>query len=1184
MKSITEAIRCDREFRQAEATFREELLSDRPLPLVVNGLSGGAADAFTAELLRTAVKEKRNTVLLVSDEKEAARLAQFLRSADVPAAYYPNRDFNLYPVTASHDYERERLSVLLSLLSPGFVAVTTPGAAIRYTMPPSVLRNESMTLKPGDTIPPAELAQRLLRIGFAAVDTVEGIGQFARRGGILDLFSPGEDYPVRVEFFGDEIDRMGHFDPLTQRLFENCDSLSLLPAKEVLTDGTAREKIKKAVAHRLAAVKSEAARDTLQREMHILDSDEEISFADKYLALLYDAPATLFDYADAENPAAIAVIGSAAVKSAFEDAAKAAEAEVSAMLEDGVITGKYARYTMPHADVEYIMQKHVAVHINAFSDGTGNMRLAGLFGFRCRKTVSYGENLAMMADDLGGYIDTGYRVVICVENPSALPEYEKTLREKGFSPTVADIGTFSVEELPYGTLLLTAARLPEGFELMNARIAVITTAVGGKSGLPKKRVQRRVLKKVGAGARIMSYAELSPGDYVVHDTHGIGQYEGIDSMTIGGVTRDYVTIRYAGTDKIHIPADKIESVSKYIGARAEDGSVRLSRIGGTEWYRAKEKAKRAAKDIAKDLIRLYAERKRRPGFAYPEDCDLEREFANSFEFEETEPQLSAIEEIKQDMMRPCPMDRLLCGDVGFGKTEVAFRAVFKAIVAGKQTAILVPTTILALQHYETALSRFRGYPVAVEMLSSFRTPKAQEKILRRLARGEIDLIIGTHSLLGKNVKFRDLGLLVIDEEQRFGVGQKEKLKQMAVDVDVLTLSATPIPRTLNMAMSGIRDMSVLDEAPLDRHPVQTYVMEHDDAVINEAIRRELRRAGQVLYLYNRVETIDLCAGRLKKALPDARIVYAHGKMEKDELEEIWQELVRGEIDVLVCTTIIETGVDLPNANTLIIEDADRMGLSQLHQIRGRVGRSGRHAYAYFTYRRGKALTDIAEKRLAAIRDYAEFGAGFRIALRDLEIRGAGNLLGAEQHGHIDAVGYDMYVRLLNEAILEEKGEKAPPPFESKVDIAEDALIPKSYVAGSSQRMDMYKKISLIRTKEDMDDVTDEFCDRFGEPPSVTLRLCYIALCRAAAEEAHISRIEQNGAEIRFHCEKIDLAVWSELFLTYKGLSFSGGTRPYIAYKIKKGEDPAIVAATITADYCRVMKTPPSSGEGEKNEA
>ena len=613
-------------------------------------------------------------------------------------------------------------------------------------------------------------------------------------------------------------------------------------------------------------------------------------------------------------------------------------------------------------------------------------------------------------------------------------------------------------------------------------------------------------------------------------------------------------------------------IGKYIGDRAKDGTVKLSEMGGGGWQRTKSRAQAAVRDIAKQLISLYAERQRTPGFAFPKNSELEEEFDSEFEYEETDSQLIAINEIKADMMKSVPMNRLLCGDVGFGKTEVALRAAFKAILGGKQVALLVPTTILALQHYQTALSRMRGYGVSVEMLSRFKKPKERAEIIEKTKKGSVDLLIGTHAMLSKNVTFRDLGLLIIDEEQRFGVAQKEKLRQMTKNVDTLILSATPIPRTLNMSMSGINDISVLDEAPGERRPVQTYVLEHDDEIIFDALRREISRGGQTLYLYNKVEDIDLVAGRITEAIPEARVTYAHGQMEKEELEDIWQMLVRGEIDILVCTTIIETGVDLPNANTLVIENAERFGLSQLHQIRGRVGRSERQAYAYFTYKRGKHLNEVAEKRLAAIKEFAEFGAGFKIALRDLEIRGAGNILGAEQHGYIESVGYDLYIKLLNEAVIDERGEKREEIFESHIVMGVSAHIPEYYIKSSAARMEMYKKISFIETEEERDDLYDELTDRFGDVPVTVQRLLDVALAKALASKARIKKIEHSGQRLTFVTEKPDLGVWSELFANYRALSFVGLGSPIIVYRLHKDEDPTSVAAKVMCDYVKAMST------------
>ena len=806
------------------------------------------------------------------------------------------------------------------------------------------------------------------------------------------------------------------------------------------------------------------------------------------------------------------------------------------------------------------------MHINPFSGGV-NGELAGLFGFRTRSSVSYGDTPTLLIDDLRGYQKGYYRIIIACESEDGISSLSEMLNGEGF-PTRRLTGDEApdVSSLEDGLIYLTTSNL-RGFDLINSKVTLVSMKRDTGRAILRRRKQQRMIKKMGgSGERLMSYADLSVGDYVVHANYGIGLFLGIETITALGVTKDYITIQYAGTDKLQVPCDKLDMIGKYIGDRDKEGKVKLSKMGGADWTRAKSKAKSAARDIAKNLIELYAKRQKSPGFAFSEDSDLELSFADAFMFEETDSQLRAISEIKADMMRSCPMNRLLCGDVGFGKTEVALRAAFKAIMGGKQVAILVPTTILALQHYQTAISRFRGYPVTVEMLTRFKKPKEQAQILRKTARGEVDILIGTHKLFSKNLQFRDLGLLVVDEEQRFGVAQKEKLKEFFVGVDVLTLTATPIPRTLNMAMNGISDISLLDEAPEERRPVQTYVMEHDNAIIYDAIRRALARGGQVLYLYNKVETIEFVADTLQTEMPDARVAFAHGQMDKEELEDVWQLLVRGELDILVCTTIIETGVDLPSANTLIIEDADRFGLAQLHQIRGRVGRSERQAYAYFTYRPGKSLSEIAERRLEAIREFAEFGAGFKIALRDLEIRGAGNLLGPEQHGYIDAVGYDLYCKILNEAILEEKGEYQPPKEEALIDMKISAHIPPTYIPSEADRMEMYKKISLIRCEEDRVDVMDELCDRFGEMPRVTERLLLVAATRAMATEIGVMKISVTESMITVKLRAPDLSLWSEVFAKYPGMRFAPADPTTIFYRFAKAEPPKLLHEMISLAY------------------
>ncbi len=1166
---ISSLIREDREFVSSVETMREAYRAPKPLPIAVNGLSGGAKSAYVVEVVRDAARLSGAPVLIfVEGDEERERMLSLLATADIKAVGYKYREPVFSNISASHDVERERLSVLSLLISGGVDAiVTTASAAVSIAMPRALLEGSSLHIRIGTEISPENMTSRLVSLGFSAVDGVEGRGQFARRGGIIDFWGADMESPVRCEFFGDEIDRLSTFDPLSQRTLENTDTVTLLPAREVVVDTAARERILTEINRLLRNDSlSEEMRARLSRERASVEAGVGMEFRDKYLSLIYGEPECLLSYFDKRT--VVIVDGTSACREEAATRVKKIEDDAAGLVSYGAISARYAKYTLGVDAYEKFLNDNLTLHVNPFAGGVGNMKLSGLFGFRSRPTVAYGENISMLLEDLEGLKKGMYRTFLVCETRQGAESLSSTLADAGVAAIpVYGTGLPDLTGVSGGAVYITVG-VCDGFDLISPRIAVLSMARGGGRAVMANKRKQSLRRRIGGVKRLMSHADLIPGDYVVHSSYGIGLFEGIEAVTVEGVTRDYITIRYAGTDKLFVPCERLEVLGKYIGERDKDGKVKLSKMGGTEWTRAKSKAKAATRELAKQLIAIYAERQRRPGFAFPKDSELEERFEAEFEYEETESQLAAIRDIKADMMRSVPMNRLLCGDVGFGKTEVALRAAFKAILGGKQVALLVPTTILALQHYQTALSRMRGYAVSVEMLSRFRKPKERREIIDRVKKGRVDLLIGTHSIISRNVEFRDLGLLIIDEEQRFGVMQKERLRDMARNVDTLMLSATPIPRTLNMAMSGISDISVLDEAPGDRRPVQTYVMEHDDGLIDDAIRRELDRHGQVLYLYNRINDIDLVAGRIQQRLPDARVAYAHGQMEREELEDIWQYLVRGELDVLVCTTIIETGVDLPNANTLIIENAARFGLSQLHQIRGRVGRSERQAYAYLTYRPGKSMSEVAEKRLETIREFAEFGAGFKIALRDMEIRGAGNLLGAEQHGYIESVGYDLYVKLLNEAIIEERGDERPERFESTVVINLSAHIPEEYIPSAATRMEMYKKIALIETASDREDIIDEFTDRFGDMPRPTERLVNVALIKALAERARIRKVEYQQGRVSFITDKPRLEVWSEVFASFTQLSFVGVGSPLIVYRLKGAEDPTEVAVRVLTEYER----------------
>ena len=908
---------------------------------------------------------------------------------------------------------------------------------------------------------------------------------------------------------------------------------------------------------------------TLEEDRERLSASTAFPAMDRYIALIYPVMATAADYfpEDAvvvlsESPR-VAERGKSYLWQLGEDA--------KALMERGELAGELADFARTFEELTEVLADWPVCYLDAFTSSRYPQRPRTLLNLLTKQLPSYGASLETAVSDLAHYVSDGFRTVVLVSSEQRALNLQALLREQKMTTAV----DFQLHELPgYGKAVIAVGGLTAGMEYPVGRFAVLTE---GQSLLGKKRRSKPVTNRQKLG----SYADLSPGDLVVHEHHGVGRFLEMTKMTVDGVQKDYVKIAYAGADVLYVPATQLDLVSKYIGSGEDAQETRkLSRLGGTDWEKAKTRAKKAVKDLAKGLIQLYAERQRQPGFAFSPDSPWMKEFEDEFEYAETDDQLRCIAEIKQDMEQARPMDRLLCGDVGYGKTEVAFRAIMKCVLDGKQAAILVPTTVLARQHYLTAKQRFAKYPVEIDVVSRFRTQTQMKDTLRRLEQGGIDLLIGTHRLFQKDVKFKDLGLLVIDEEQRFGVQHKEKLKELSKQVDVLTLSATPIPRTLNMALSGIRDMSTLEEPPMDRQPVQTYVLEHDWGVLSDAMRRELERGGQVYYLHNRVETITRTAARIKEMLgEDVAVAVAHGKMSQEELNDVMTRMSDGEVDVLVCTTIIETGIDIANANTLIIEDADHMGLAQLHQIRGRVGRSTRRAYAYLTYRRGKVLTEVASKRLGAIREFAEFGSGFKIAMRDLEIRGAGNVLGPEQSGFLLSVGYDMYLKLLEEAVLEERGEKPERPTECAADLSVAASIPDRYVPSPEQRMDLYRRIAAIRSEADADDVMDELIDRYGDPPRTVNNLISVALLRADAARNGISQIDQKGANLNFYLDQFDLQRVSALcgLEKYRSrLLFSAGERPYLALRLKKGEDALKFGRKLVEDYA---KTAPAQTEG-----
>ena len=1170
MKPLLSALNDIPEYRSLLAA-----IDNGACPAAFSGLSAVHRAHFAAGIRQ---ELNRPVVVVCADEGEAERMARDLAAlSGEEVRTLSAREFTFHnAAVVSRQYEHRRLSTLRALAAGECpLLVCTVESILQRTIPKTLLTQAAQVLRMGERHDLGELAGTLAAAGYTRCEQVEGVGQFALRGGILDFFSPAHPKPVRVEFFGDEIDAMGLFDPDTQRRIENLGAAEILPAAEVLPQftpggyGGLLEGLDRLISQAKRRKGNETLVQTLEEDRERLAASTAFPAMDRYIALIYPVMATAADYfpEDAvvvlsESPR-VAERGKSYLWQLGEDA--------KALMERGELAGELADFARTFEELTEVLADWPVCYLDAFTSSRYPQRPRTLLNLLTKQLPSYGASLETAVSDLAHYVSDGFRTVVLVSSEQRALNLQALLREQKMTTAV----DFQLHELPgYGKAVIAVGGLTAGMEYPVGRFAVLTE---GQSLLGKKRRSKPVTNRQKLG----SYADLSPGDLVVHEHHGVGRFLEMTKMTVDGVQKDYVKIAYAGADVLYVPATQLDLVSKYIGSGEDAQETRkLSRLGGTDWEKAKARAKKAVKDLAKGLIQLYAERQRQPGFAFSPDSPWMKEFEDEFEYAETDDQLRCIAEIKQDMEQARPMDRLLCGDVGYGKTEVAFRAIMKCVLDGKQAAILVPTTVLARQHYLTAKQRFAKYPVEIDVVSRFRTQTQMKDTLRRLEQGGIDLLIGTHRLFQKDVKFKDLGLLVIDEEQRFGVQHKEKLKELSKQVDVLTLSATPIPRTLNMALSGIRDMSTLEEPPMDRQPVQTYVLEHDWGVLSDAMRRELERGGQVYYLHNRVETITRTAARIKEMLgEDVAVAVAHGKMSQEELNDVMTRMSDGEVDVLVCTTIIETGIDIANANTLIIEDADHMGLAQLHQIRGRVGRSTRRAYAYLTYRRGKVLTEVASKRLGAIREFAEFGSGFKIAMRDLEIRGAGNVLGPEQSGFLLSVGYDMYLKLLEEAVLEERGEKPERPTECAADLSVAASIPDRYVPSPEQRMDLYRRIAAIRSEADADDVMDELIDRYGDPPRTVNNLISVALLRADAARNGISQIDQKGANLNFYLDQFDLQRVSALcgLEKYRSrLLFSAGERPYLALRLKKGEDALKFGRRLVEDYAR---TAPAQTEG-----
>lgn len=1125
-------------------------------------LVSGCMDSQKAHLISETAGNCKWKLIVTFDDSHARELYEDYRCFE-PAVYlYPAKDLLFYNSDIHGNLlTKQRMQVLKHLAEDeGGVVVTTIDGLMDHLLPLSDLKSHVIKVESGEIISMEKLKESLSAMGYERMAQVDGMGQFSVRGGIIDIFPLTEEQPVRIELWGDEVDSIRTFDLESQRSIEQLDEVELFPAtelalkKEQLSAGLdkiekekktyvkkLREQMRTEEAHRIESILNELSEGLSEGfRVHGLGSfiryfcKETVSFLKyfpkDYTAVFMDEPLRIRERAET-------------VETEFRES-------MAHRLESG--------YLLPgQTDFLYTAKAALAMAV-----GERTLFLTGLeqkmtgftvkkkYGMTVKNVNSYQNGFELLIKDLTKWKKDKYRVILLSGSRTRASRLAGDLRDYELHAFCPDEGKSEV--LP-GEIMVTYGNLHRGFEYPLIKFVVITE--GDMFGTGQQRKRRK--KTAYQGKRIQSFSELSVGDYVVHESHGLGIYRGIEKIEREKIVKDYIKIEYGDGGNLYLPATRLEGIQKYAGSDAK--KPKLNRLGGTEWNKTKAKVKGAVREIARELVLLYAARQQNQGFQYGSDTVWQREFEEMFPFDETEDQLDAIEAAKEDMESTKIMDRLICGDVGYGKTEIALRASFKAVQEGKQVVYLVPTTILAQQHYNTFVQRMKDFPVRVDMMSRFRTAGEQKKTLEDLKKGFVDILIGTHRVLSKDVVFKDLGLLIIDEEQRFGVTHKEKIKHLKENVDVLALTATPIPRTLHMSLIGIRDMSVLEEPPVDRLPIQTYVMEYNDEMVREAIQRELSRGGQVYYVYNRVNNIDEIAGQVAKLVPEANVTFAHGQMREHELERIMLDFVNGDIDVLVSTTIIETGLDIPNANTIIIHDADRLGLSQLYQIRGRVGRSNRTSYAFLMYRRDKLLREVAEKRLQAIREFTELGSGIKIAMRDLEIRGAGNILGAEQHGHMEAVGYDLYCKLLNEAILAIKGDKKEEDdFETVVDCDIDAYIPPFYIKNEYQKLDVYKRISGIESQEEYMDMQDELIDRFGDMPKSVENLLRVAELKALAHRAGVTEAGINRQEIQltmYKNAKIDVLRIPDFVKKYKGdMQFKTGDVPRFIYTDQRNKN------------------------------
>lgn len=1116
LDAIKALIQTSQGFEQVRAGIRE-----KRYPIGVYGISDSARAAFLSALYQSTEK---SLFIFSWSELEARAIYDDLLLWELEVYFLPARELVFYDADAvSGDLRWERLKVLREIASgQKKIIVASVEALLSAWMPLDYFQRYTFHLKTGDVLDLDHLAKRLIEAGYERAEVTEGRSQFSQRGGIMDIFSPVAPFPVRIELFGDEIDTIRTFNPETQRSIEPVTETEIFPSKEIIIDKPSllrgRDQIRKemeeltqnkAARKALGPEAFEKLKAIVQKNLEALEETWSFETIDSCLPYFFEQPASLLDYIGEhfvvldDSIRTMGKLGSAALE--FRE-------QYETFLSRGEILAGQSRIMLDPEVIQTQLLNRPVLSLHDLMKTDRALPPRHLAQFESNTVYHFHGQLDLLVDDIAHRKAGGWRTVVLSGTRPRGERLEETLRGREIEAIYRD----DVGAVGPGGVVITFGNQKKGYEFRDIRLAVISDAeVFGESSQKKK---RRAVKGKGI-EKIHSYDDLKKGDYVVHVNHGIGVYQGMKQIETQGAVKDYLEISYERNDRLFIPVDQLDLIQKYIGNEA--AAPKVSRLGGQEWAKAKAKVRANVDQVAQEIVELYAQRSQVRGYEFSKDTPWQREFEDEFQYDETPDQLTSIEEIKKDMESPRVMDRLLCGDVGYGKTEVAMRAAFKAVMDGKQVAVLVPTTILAEQHYNNFRRRFEGFAMNIDMVSRFRTAAQVRDSLIRLKEGNVDILIGTHKLLGKAVQFKDLGLLIIDEEQRFGVKHKEKLKELKKAVDVLTLSATPIPRTLNMSMTGIRDISLIETPPDDRYPIQTYVVEYNEQLIRDAILREKSRNGQVYFVYNRVQDIERMANYLKQLVPEVEFGIGHGQLSERELEDVMVDFMEGRFDVLVSSTIIETGLDIPNVNTIIIYDSDKLGLSQLYQLRGRVGRTNRIAYAYLTYRRDKVLTVVAEKRLKALKDFTELGSGFRIAMRDLEIRGAGNMMGKAQSGHMAAVGYDLYIRMLDEAVKKLTGQSRGDAPDTVVDIRLDAYIPREYIADEILKIQMYKKIAAIETKEDYFQVKAELEDRFSDIPDATYNLMDVALLRSKAKALAISEIRDRGSYVTMTFQNVD---------------------------------------------------------------